>query len=71
MRWGSRIGRFVQSLEAQRDNLSIKAIVCSGYANDPIIADYRSHGFVATIEKPYDLNRFAATVHRVLTGENS
>lgn len=30
-----------------------KAIVSSGYANDPVMADYEKHGFKAAIEKPY------------------
>ena len=31
----------------------VKAIVASGYANDPTMLDYRAHGFVACIAKPY------------------
>jgi DNA-binding NarL/FixJ family response regulator len=31
----------------------VKAIVSSGYPNDPVIADFRSYGFRGTIPKPY------------------
>lgn len=38
----------------------VKAIVSSGYANDPIMAHYKEHGFVGVVPKPYrmvDLSR--------------
>jgi len=31
----------------------VKAIVSSGYSNDPIMADRRGHGFAAVLVKPY------------------
>jgi CheY-like chemotaxis protein len=40
----------------------VKAIVASGYANDPIMADYRTYGFVGCITKPYQTD----TLHQVL-----
>ncbi len=34
----------------------VKAIVSSGYSNDPIMAEYEKYGFVGRIAKPYKTN---------------
>ncbi|NVN92421.1 MAG: AAA family ATPase [Desulfuromonadales bacterium] len=31
----------------------VKAIVSSGYCNDPVLADFEQHGFVGMLSKPY------------------
>ena len=45
---------------------SIKAIVSSGYANDPIMANYREFGFSAVLPKPYRVEELIETVRQVL-----
>jgi len=43
---------------------SVKAIVASGYSNDPVMADYRRHGFSGVVTKPFHL----ADLGRALDG---
>ena len=33
----------------------LKAIVSSGYADDPIMKDFKEHGFTGSIAKPYKI----------------
>ena len=46
----------------------VKAIVSSGYSNDPIMADYAKHGFAAVISKPYKAVELGVLVHNVIDG---
>lgn len=43
------------------------AIVASGYANDPIMADYTSYGFKGVITKPFTLPALAELLETVLS----
>ena len=45
---------------------SIKAIVSSGYANDPIMADFKAYGFSGVVAKPYGAEQLTDEVRRVL-----
>lgn len=47
----------------------IKAIVSSGYSNDPIMSDYRHYGFCAVIAKPYRVSEFGKVIKGVLSGK--
>ncbi|OKY74657.1 MAG: hypothetical protein BM485_12505 [Desulfobulbaceae bacterium DB1] len=40
----------------------IKAVVSSGYANDPIMANFRDYGFCGVVPKPYKLHELSSTV---------
>ncbi len=44
----------------------VKAIVSSGYSNDPVIADFRAYGFRGTIPKPYQEKDLEKALKRIL-----
>ncbi len=43
-----------------------KAIVSSGYANDPVMANCRDYGFLAGITKPFQLSALTSLIDKVL-----
>ena len=44
----------------------VKAIVSSGYSNDPIMGNYQDFGFKEAIAKPYKFNKLVWKLHRLL-----
>lgn len=47
----------------------IRAIVSSGYSQDPIMADFKQYGFSAVLAKPFSGSILSAVLHKVLTGQ--
>ncbi len=45
---------------------AVKAIVSSGYSNDPIMANFRNHGFRGVVTKPYRIRDLGETLWDVL-----
>ncbi len=45
---------------------AVRAIVMSGYADDPVILDHQHHGFVDALTKPFELAALKGTVSRLL-----
>jgi|GEM_PF-1900086 len=45
---------------------TIRAIVSSGYSNDPVMANYTAHGFNAVLPKPYVVTDLIQVVSQVL-----
>jgi CheY-like chemotaxis protein len=43
-----------------------KGIVSSGYSSDPVMANYRAHGFRGSVPKPYRIADFSRTIREVL-----
>jgi PAS domain S-box-containing protein len=48
---------------------SVKAIVSSGYSNDPIMAQYHEYGFIGVVSKPYTIKLLGDTVQKVLSSD--
>jgi CheY-like chemotaxis protein len=44
----------------------VKALVSSGYSNDPIMSKFRDYGFSGVITKPYRLHEVSKIIHNVL-----
>ena len=44
----------------------VRAIVSSGYSDDPIMADYQSYGFSGVVKKPYRVSELSETLSRAM-----
>jgi len=56
-----------QAIKRLRDlDPNIKAIVYSGYSNDPVLAHYRDYGFAGRLSKPFRLQDLAAALEEAL-----
>ena len=57
--------------DAMREILKIdpaaKGIVSSGYSSDPVMANYRAHGFRGSVPKPYRISDFSRTIREVMS----
>ena len=49
---------------------AVKAIVVSGYASDPVLANYRDYGFNAMIAKPFTLRELTVALDEVIASEH-
>ncbi len=43
-----------------------RILVASGYSTNPILANFLAHGFMARVEKPFDLNALLVTIKNIL-----
>lgn len=50
-------------------NPDVKAVVSSGYSNDPIMSDFARYGFRDVLRKPYDLEQLRVVMDRMLGKE--
>jgi CheY-like chemotaxis protein len=46
----------------------VRAIVSSGYSSDPVLANYRAHGFCGVMAKPYQLEEALRAIREALAG---
>ena len=47
---------------------AVRAIVCSGYAEDPVVTNYRAHGFNGVLVKPFTMEDLGRALSQVLNG---
>ena len=60
------IGGLKTIIELLKINPNVKAVVSSGYSNDPIMANYKKYGFSGAMAKPYQLEDLKKTLDQVL-----
>jgi CheY-like chemotaxis protein len=53
--------------ELQTLDASVRAIVSSGYADDPVMADHARYGFMGGVVKPYNLATLRKTLQEVVS----
>lgn len=53
--------------ELRRRDPAVKAIVVSGYSEDPVMAEYEAHGFRGRITKPYLPHELSRVLRQVLS----
>ena len=66
--------RAVSSLELTQAALArieavdpqVKALISSGYANNPVLADWAYYGFSGMVAKPYTMAQLQEALHNVL-----
>jgi len=56
-------------LELQQINPNIKAVVSSGYSNDPVMSDYKRYGFSGILSKPYSPKQISQILSQLLNKE--
>ena len=45
----------------------VRAVVCSGYSDNPVMANYREAGFVAALHKPFRVNDLETVIQNILS----
>ncbi len=48
-----------------------KAVVASGYANDPVMANYQDYGFVGMLSKPFEMKELVKVVQEAISATGS
>ena len=53
-------------VELRKIDPNVKAIIASGYLDDPVLNDYKKYGFSAVIRKPFHINELYKTLNKIL-----
>lgn len=46
---------------------NVKAIISSGYSNNPVVSDFKAYGFKGVLVKPFNMNELTKVLDGVLT----
>ncbi len=60
------IGGAMAIRQLRRIDPQVRAIVSSGYAEGPVVAEFRKYGFRGVMTKPYEIQRLSAVLNAVL-----
>ena len=55
--------------ELRKIDADVKVIVSSGYSSDPVLANYRAHGFDGAITKPFKIKEMSKVIFDIIDGK--
>ena len=58
------------AVELLKVDPEVKMIVSSGYANDPVMSQFRQYGFKAAIAKPYNMDELIEVMRDLTSGDS-
>ena len=67
----AEVGGLEAAQQIRERDPSARLIVCSGYANDPIMAEHAEHGFVAVLRKPFQDADLVQTINEAMDADPS
>jgi two-component system cell cycle sensor histidine kinase/response regulator CckA len=53
-------------IELRKIDPGVKAIVSSGYSNDPVMSNYSEYGFTGAVKKPFKIEELGEVVKQTL-----
>lgn len=56
--------------EIQKTDPDVKAVVVSGYSNNPVMADFKKYGFVGALKKPFEIKELSRVLQEAIAGKS-
>jgi DNA-binding NarL/FixJ family response regulator len=47
----------------------VRAVVSSGYSDDPVMSEFKKYGFRGVVAKPYGIGELIEILNKVMDGE--